>query len=125
MDEQDRRDPGAEMGAALRAFADAFGRVAQAWFEQNRPLFEALGKLAEDPRVMACLEARGRGDVAWQPHRPCYCLCGRAHPAAENVCDGEAVTSRRYETARYGLVDVGLCAPCAVAQGLTVASGRG
>lgn len=117
MDES-KRDPAADLTAAFRAFADAFGRAAQAWLEQHRPFFEAMEKVAQDPRVRAYLEAVERGEVP-SPHRPCHCLCARAHPAEKNVCDASAVTTRRFETRAMGPVDVALCAPCAVAQGIT------
>lgn len=116
MDES-KRDAAADLTAAFRAFADAFGRAAQAWLEQHRPFFEAMEKVAQDPRVRAYLEARERGEVP-SPHRPCHCLCGGAHPGDKGVCDGDAVTTRHFETAALGPVDVPLCAPCAVAQGI-------
>ncbi len=41
------------------------------------------------------------------------CPCGQAHPDDMGVCDGRAVMTRQ-----LGDVDVRLCAPCAVAQGV-------
>jgi hypothetical protein len=121
MDEQ--RDPAAELARTFQAFADAFGRAAAAWFEQQRPFFEACAKIAEDPAVRAYIEARKRGEIpAPEPRRPCHCFCGYTHPR-ERVCDGEAVTTRRYGTDRFGAVDVALCAPCAVAQGVAELEG--
>jgi hypothetical protein len=41
------------------------------------------------------------------------------HPDDPGICDvAEPVTSRRYDLPAYGPVDVPLCAPCAVAQGI-------
>lgn len=114
----EQRDPVAEMAAGMRAFVDAFGRAAQAWLEQQRPLIEALGRLADDPAVRAYIEARKCGEIsAPEPRRPCHCFCGYSHPG-DHVCDGEGVTTRRFSSRLTGPVDVALCAPCAVAQGL-------
>jgi hypothetical protein len=134
----EKRDPAAELQAQTEAIAeglrplfdrvremvDAFGRAGQAWLEQNRPLIEGLGRLAQDPAVRAYIEARQRGEIpAPEPYRPCHCLCGKRHPG-EYVCDGEAVTTRRYVSDLTGPVDVALCAPCAVAQGIAELSPR-
>jgi hypothetical protein len=118
MDDKNQADPATELAAAFRAFTDAFGRAAQAWLERHRPFFEAMEKVAQDPAVRAYLEARERGEVP-SPRRPCHCLCGHAHPDDKGVCDANAVTTRRFETAAMGPVDVALCAPCVVAQGIT------
>jgi hypothetical protein len=96
----------------MRTLADA----AAAWLERNRPAIEALAELAADPRVQAYIQARDRGEIP-PPPGPCLCLCARAHPG-EFVCDAEAVTTRRFDSAALGVVDVPLCAPCAVAQGI-------
>jgi hypothetical protein len=45
--------------------------------------------------------------------RRCHCPCGEAHPDDMGVCDGRAVMTRQLDD-----VDVRLCAPCAVAQGV-------
>lgn len=70
---------------------------------------EALDKL--DPAVRAAVEA-GRATLAgsW---RACHCPCSTAHPDDQGVCDSRAVLTRRLNG-----VDVSLCAPCAVAQGV-------
>lgn len=116
MDE--KRDPANELIAQCKAFADAFSRAAQAWLDQNRPVLEALGRLAQEPAVRSYVEARKRGEIpAPEPRRPCHCFCGHTHPG-EHVCDGNAVLRRRYVTRQLGPVDVELCAPCAVAQGV-------
>lgn len=100
---------------ALAKFGRDFGEAVAAWLERMRPAFDAFLEVANRPDVRAAIE-----HAQSQPRpRPCYCLCPRAHPADRNVCDGEGVTTRRFVTERYGTVDVSLCAPCAVAQGLT------
>jgi hypothetical protein len=125
----EQRDPAADLPEQVEeAFrplaefaqvaADAFSRAAQAWLEENRPLLEALGRLAQDPQFRAYAEARERGEVPppAPPPLACYCLCGRLHPADRGVCDGEGVTTRRFTSKAAGPVDVALCAPCAAAQ---------
>jgi len=53
-------------------------------------------------------------------YNPCHCLCSEAHPADRGICEAEnAVIARRFETELLGSVDVPLCAPCCVAQGVT------
>lgn len=100
-----------------RQFMESMTRAAQAWLDQQRPLFEVLGRLAQDPAVRAYVEARERGEIpAPEPRRPCHCFCGRTHPGDPGVCDGEAITTRHYETRLLGPVDMASCAPCAAAQ---------
>jgi hypothetical protein len=99
-------NPARQLAAAWQAAAAALGE-----WRQNvaAATAEARGKL--DPAVRAALEA-GRAALAgdW---RACRCPCGTAHPDDSGVCDGSAVLTRR-----LGEVDVSLCAPCAVAQGV-------
>jgi hypothetical protein len=92
-------NPARQLAAAWQAAAAALGE-----WRQNvaAATAEARGKL--DPAVRAALA----GD--W---RACRCPCGTAHPDDSGVCDGSAVLTRR-----LGEVDVSLCAPCAVAQGV-------
>jgi hypothetical protein len=125
----DQRDPAAELRARLEAFVEAFqsaatalGRAVTAWAEQNRPALDLLGRLAQDPRVLAYIEARKRGEIPPSPG-PCHCLCARTHPDDRGVCDMEAVTTRHYDTQMLGPVDVALCAPCAAAQFLAEVTG--
>lgn len=96
----------------LRQLMAAFGQALTDWAERMRPAFEALSRALADPEVRAALEAQR--DV-----RPCHCLCGKMHPQDRGICEAfEAVTSRRFNSPATGPVDVPLCAPCAVAQGL-------
>lgn len=84
---------------------EAFRKLGAALIEAIGPLADAAG-----PYFAQLAEAARR-------HRQrCLCLCGRAHPADEGVCDGEQVTTRHYESVLAGPVDVPLCAPCAAAQ---------
>jgi hypothetical protein len=128
----EQRDPAAELRAQIevmaeafrplaefaRTYVDAFSRAANAWLEQNRPAFEALGRLAQDPQVLALAEARKRGEIpAPHLHGACHCLCAKTHPAETGICEAfEPVTTRHYDTELLGPVDVPLCAPCAAAQ---------
>ncbi len=98
--------PARQFAAAWQAAAAAVGEWRQKVAEATT---EARGKL--DPAVRAAMEA-GRAVLSgdW---RSCHCPCGTAHPDDRSVCDGRAVLTRR-----LGEVDVSLCAPCAVAQGV-------
>ena len=102
----DGDDPARQFAAAREAAAAALGEWAQ---RVTAATTEALGKL--DPAVRAAVDA-GRSALAWDWRR-CHCPCGEAHPDDMGVCDGRAVMTRR-----LGDVDVRLCAPCAVAQGV-------
>jgi hypothetical protein len=110
-------------GEALEQFAldlaEAWGDAIAAYLERMTPFIRALADLAKDPQVQAAIAARQFGDAV-REYRPCHCLCGRAHPTAKGICDMAAVTSRHYDTPALGPVDVPLCAPCAVAQGVAV-----
>lgn len=97
---------------ALRQLMTAFGQAMTDWAERMRPAFDQLTRALADPQVRAALEAA-------RDYRPCHCWCTRMHPADPGICEaGAAVTSRRFDSLAHGPVDVQLCAPCAVAQGL-------
>jgi hypothetical protein len=90
----------ADAGAA--AFAAALSEGLAAHFERLAPLADLLLEAAEVP-----LDPGGG-------HNPCWCRCGPAHPG-DDVCDMEAVVTRRIGHAAGEWVDVPVCAPCAVA----------
>ena len=70
---------------------------------------EAVGKL--DPALRSALDAvRSALSGNWGA---CQCPCYRAHPQDQGVCDHSAVLTRRVDD-----IDMPLCAPCAVAQGV-------
>lgn len=104
----------------LRQFAaawEAAAAVVTEWAEQTATVTgEAFHKLTSDPAIRAVLESwrttllRGR--------RECECVCARSHPDDMGICDKSAVITRRLHAALGGDVDVPLCAPCAVAQGV-------
>jgi hypothetical protein len=110
-------DPRAEAAARL---GEAVNQAAAAIGAAFQPLVvamaAALRALADDPVVRFVIEhpellRAGRA-------KPCWCLCAKAHPGLA-VCDGEGIATRRFTTEMTGPVDVSLCTPCAVAQGLT------
>ena len=96
-----------------RQFASAWQAAAAAldqWRKQvTAATAEALGKL--DPAARAAVQA-ARAALAgnWGA---CQCPCATAHPQDKDVCDGNAILTRR-----LGDADMPLCAPCAVAQGV-------
>src|ERR1700722_6271205 len=98
--------PSRQLAAAWQAAAAALGQ----WREQvSAGTPEAMEKL--DPAARAAVDAvRAAFAGNWGA---CQCLCTSAHPQDKGVCDGGAILSRRIDG-----VDVPLCAPCAVAQGV-------
>jgi hypothetical protein len=101
----------------LAAAWEAAAAVVTEWAEQTATLTgEAFHKLTSDPAIRAVLESwrttllRGRHE--------CECVCARSHPDDMGICDKSAVITRRLRADLGGDVDVPLCAPCAVAQGV-------
>ena len=109
--------PGQQIMQAMQRFAEQLGQALAAEVERLRPVFELLAEIASHPEVQAAMREIEAGR-ALRRLQPCHCLCGRSHPGAMGVCDGEGVTTRRFDSPATGPVDVPLCAPCAVAQGL-------
>jgi hypothetical protein len=73
----------------------------------------------EADAVLARLEAAVRRHPAGKARRPCHCLCPVAHPGARVPCAGAAVAARVLVTDLLGTVQVPLCWPCAMMQGVT------
>lgn len=107
-------------GNPLRQFVAAWQAVtavAAEWAERTAAVTaEAFRKLTSDPAIRAVAE--GWRIIAVWPHRDCECRCAETHPDDIGVCDERAVITRRLSAGRNGEVDVPLCAPCAVAQGV-------
>ena len=105
--------PVQQFAAAWRAAA----AVAAEWAERTAAVTaEAFHKFTSDPAVRAVMET-WRTAVAG-PRRDCECLCAVSHPDDRGVCDERAVITRWLPTGGEGGMDVPLCAPCAVAQGV-------
>ena len=93
-------------GDPLQRMAAALTRALAEVADSFRAAAEALGKIAQDPRVRAGVAAdRSPGRAA------CHCLCGAAHRDAPAICDGYAVG-----TVRISALDVPMCAPCQAAR---------
>ena len=102
----------------LAAAWQAAAAVAAEWAERTAAVTaEAVQKLSSDPAVQAVLES-WRIAVVW-PLGDCECSCASSHPGDVGVCDNRAVITRRVSTGGAGMVDLPLCAPCAVAQGVS------
>jgi len=101
----------------LAAAWEAATTVANEWADRTAAITaEAFHKLSTDPAVRAVLEG-------WRisllfARRDCDCDCARSHPSDVGVCDHHAVITRHLSTDAARRVDVRLCAPCAVAQGV-------
>lgn len=105
--------PVRQLAAACRAAS----AVAAEWAQRTAAVTaEAFRKLTSDPAIRAAMET-WRIAVLW-PQQDCACPCAESHPDDQGVCDHRAVITRRLSTAKDGAVDVPLCAPCAVAQGV-------
>jgi hypothetical protein len=101
----------------LAAAWQAAAAVAAEWAERTAAVTsESFHKLTSDPAVRAVMET-WRATVVW-PQRDCECPCAVSHPDDVGVCDHRAVITRRLHAGRAGGMDVALCAPCAVAQGV-------
>jgi hypothetical protein len=110
---RDGDDPVRQFAAAWDAAAAALAQ----WVERTAAaVTDAFNKLASDPAVRAVLEGWHLAPV--RDRRECGCSCVGSHPDDIGVCDKDAVITRRLTTDLDGDVDVPLCAPCAVAQGL-------
>ena len=98
--------PARQLAAAWQAASEALGE----WRDQvSAATAEAMEKL--DPAARAAVDAvRAAFAGNWGA---CQCLCATTHPKDKGVCDGGAILTRRLDG-----VDVPLCAPCAVAQGV-------
>lgn len=101
----------------LAAAWQAASAVAAEWAQRTAAVTaEAYRKLTSDPAIRAVMET-WRITVVW-PQQDCACSCAESHPDDPGVCDHRAVITRRLSTGADGPVDVPLCAPCAVAQGV-------
>jgi hypothetical protein len=101
----------------LAAAWDAAAAVATEWADRTAAVTaEAFRKLATDPAVRAILDGWRISPLFTQ--RDCDCDCSGSHPADVGVCDQHAVITRHLTTDVANGVDVRLCAPCAVAQGV-------
>jgi hypothetical protein len=96
---------------------DGLGRQLARWAERIAGVTAAaVGKFTSDAAFRTAIEA-GRPEYI-RVRRPCQCPCSEAHPDDVGVCDDDAVITRRLASESFGSVDVLLCAPCAVAQGV-------
>ena len=106
-------NPVRQLVAAFQAAA----AVAAEWAERTGVVTaEAINKLTSDPAIRALLRRWRAATVGDQ--RRCECRCADSHPNDVGVCDSRAVITRRLPRSANGFVDVPLCAPCAVAQGV-------
>ena len=104
----------------FRQFAAAWqatAAIAAEWAQRTTAITsEAFRKLASDPAIRAVLDT-WRITVVWD-QRQCECECGTSHPDDVGICDQDAVITRRLAGDGGDAVEVPLCAPCAVAQGV-------
>ncbi len=96
----------AEVGRRIgQAVTDAVDRL--------RLAYDALADAANRPEVQAVSE----WTATLLRHRPCLCLCAKAHPDDRDICEMlDAVITGRAGSDWLGEVNVPLCAPCAAAR---------
>ena len=109
----DENNPFRQFAAAWEATT----AVVAEWAEQTAAVTsEAFRKLTNDPAIRAVME-RWRTTVVFT-RRNCECPCARSHPDDVGICDNRAVITRRVSMGNGGDLEIPLCAPCAVAQGV-------
>lgn len=119
--DRERRAAAREGAAELQgALAEAAGTVAQALQPFILAAVKMLQVVANDPVVRFAMDHPEL--LSTERPKPCHCWCGRLHPGELGICAARAVTTRHFTTDPTGGVDVDLCAPCAVAQGLAESS---
>ena len=95
---------------------EAATAVAAEWAEKTAEVTaESFHKLASDPAIRAVIRTWRITPVF---ARDCACPCATAHPDDLGICDRRAVITRRLTNHLGDQVDMPLCAPCAVAQGV-------
>ncbi|HUA42205.1 MAG TPA: hypothetical protein VMA32_11590 [Streptosporangiaceae bacterium] len=97
-------------------FAEAGRRVGQALSDglaRLRSARDMVAEAANRPEVRAVTESAARV----LRHRPCLCMCARAHPDDCGICEVlDAVITGRSTSELMGQIAVPLCAPCAAAR---------
>jgi hypothetical protein len=96
----------AEVGRRVgQALSDGLGRL--------RSARDAVADAANRPEVRAVTESAARV----LRHRPCLCMCARAHPDDGGICEMlDAVITGPSTSELLGTIGVPLCAPCAAAR---------
>jgi hypothetical protein len=102
-----------ELADKLAEVGRRVGQAVTDALERFRSARGAVADLANRPEVRAVNE--------WTStllrHRPCFCMCSRAHPDDRDICEMlDAVITGRSGSDWLGEVDVPLCAPCAAAR---------
>jgi hypothetical protein len=103
----------ADLAEALAEVGRKVGQALTDALERLRPALDAMTDAARGREVQALME---RLDRALR-RRPCLCMCWRAHPDDQAICErSNAVITRKYNLDFVGDIAVPLCAPCAAAQ---------
>jgi hypothetical protein len=102
-----------ELADKLAEVGRKVGQALTDAMERMRPTFDALAEMANRPEVRAVIE---RAEKVMR-RRPCLCLCSRAHPADDGICEMfDAVITGQQSFYLLGDIDVPMCAPCAAAR---------
>jgi hypothetical protein len=110
----------ADLAEALAEVGRKVGQALTDAFERLRPALDAMVDAARGPEVQALIARLDRG----LRRRPCLCMCWRAHPEDQGICERtSAVITRSYNLDFLGDIAVPLCAPCAAAQAARDMSG--
>jgi hypothetical protein len=105
-DDTELADKLAELGRRL-------GQSITDGIERLRPAYDAVTSMANRPEVRAVFDNVEKA----LRHKPCLCLCTRAHPEDRGICEMlDAVITGVHSSEFLGDIDVPLCAPCAAAR---------
>lgn len=106
-------DNGTELADTLAEAGRRLGQALTDALARLRSARDAVAEVANRPEVRAVTESAAKV----LRHRPCLCMCARAHPDDFGICEMlDAVITGRSTSEFLGAIDVPLCAPCAAAR---------
>jgi hypothetical protein len=106
-------DEGTELADTFAKAGRRLGQALSDGLARLRSGRDMVAEAANRPEVRAVTESAARV----LRHRPCLCMCARAHPDDCGICEVlDAVITGRSTSELMGQIAVPLCAPCAAAR---------
>lgn len=106
-------DKDTELADALAEVGRRLGQALTDGLARLRSARDAVAEAANRPEVRTFTESAAKV----LRHRPCLCMCARAHPDDCGICEMlDAVITGRSTSELMGAIGVPLCAPCAAAR---------